>query len=162
MNTKHFLLLATAFTCATGGISAATTQMTEQEIAQAIINREISVNDSVLYDGAVYTVKQFDARTNDSNNNYQDISYTLEKPVKFLDIVWGQDIVSITVTDGNDPLQPYDKIRNADATTDNRYSVNVYRHRDLNDKLLATTITAAIGCYAYVFTKVMFTRPIYM
>lgn len=159
MNTKQFILLATACACVTSGLSAAVTQMTEQEIAEAIKNREVSVNDAVLYDGAVYTVSSLDVTT---NGDYQRISFQLEKPFKLLGTKWGKNVVSVNVKEGTEPLYPHQKVKNENATNDTQYAVNVYRYRNYNDTYYKAkegirigTIIAILGTYAYCVCKCM-------
>lgn len=158
MNSKQFLFLVVACASITTSMSAAViTQATEEEIAQAIMDREVAINDDVLYDGAVYTIAEFDVTT---NGDYQRVTYKLEKPVEFINIVWAKDVVSVTVTDGTEPLYPTQKVKNDQATNDTRYVVDIYRYRtytdnyhNLTNSIAGGTMLAFVGAYAYCLTK---------
>ncbi len=156
MNTKQFLLLATSLACTTSGASAATIQMTEIEIAQAIQNKEMGVGTVVLYKGAVYTVDNFDVTTN--KDAYTHITYKLETPFELFGTELGKNIVDVTVTEGTEPLYPHREVMNENATNDTRYAVDTYHYRTYNDKYRILSSTAAgisMGAISFLYFKLL-------
>ena len=154
MNTKQFLLLATALACATSGASAITTEMDETEIAKAIKNKKIVAGTVVLYKGDVYTVGNFDVTTN--KDAYTHITYKLTTPFTFFGIELGEKVVSVTVIEGTEPLYPYQEVRNENATNDTRYKVHTYQKIKFNDELLGKFlcgyVITVIGLCTYMAT----------
>lgn len=143
MNIKQIATIAIAFACITNGISAAITQINEEQLAQAFIQEELTVGDIVLYDKHVYTVDQFQISEND---NFYDVIFTLKKPVEFLSTTWGNEFVEISVTKGTEPLHPTWKIENEAARTNTVHDVSIYRYKRLNDgKIGVATIGSFLG-----------------
>lgn len=120
MNLKQLLLTITAFTCITSGLSASIQQLTPQEIAKGIANHEISINDQIFYDGAIYTITNFEIKTNDDDNNYKNIYYTLTKPFIFLNTECGTDVIIITAKEGKSYYEVY-------------HNASISRYRTYND-----------------------------
>ena len=122
MNIKQIALLTIAFASVTSGASAITIQSTEQELAQKFITEQLTVGDTVLYNGKICTVDNVYVRKND---DYYSVEFTLRTDVKFMDMVFGDKFFNIYVIKGTEPLYPTQEIKNPEAQNDTVHNVNV-------------------------------------
>jgi len=89
MNIKQFLL-ATAFAC-TASLTA-TENLDLNEIAELLKKGELQKGQNVYHEGASYTIKEHSLQ-----NKYKTecIQYILERPIKFLNMDLGKNIISV-------------------------------------------------------------------